>query len=284
MNCKQCGKKMTDGARFCISCGAEHSADGQLILKKAPVDYNKTVMSNDRNLQSNNKQKVDYNKTMMANDIPQKNVDYNITMMASDIPQVNNSKLFSKPVNGKSSSSANTTKIKKKFRPIILICIVIVLILPLFVIAKNNYKNKNGNNIKQNETQIETMSNGNVVSDFDASAGYWSQDAEFFYKNGSKLINKWIGDYYVGSDGRKARNQLIDDTYYVDADGKKVKNEWYKFNKKIAGNNVTIWYYLGNDGAKLKDTYTPDGYYVDKDGIYIPGEVYDGPDSQHYVP
>ena len=69
MNCKKCGNKMADGARFCISCGAEHDANGELVVKNSPVDYNKTVMVND--LFANNNKKIDYNKTMMASDIPQ---------------------------------------------------------------------------------------------------------------------------------------------------------------------------------------------------------------------
>lgn len=298
MNCKKCGNVMPDGARFCISCGAEHDSNGQLVANNNQVDYNKTIMINDiskgsgvdynKTVMANDFQqsrKVDYNKTMMANDLPQGNkIDYNKTMMANDLPQGNASsaKSFNPNVN-----KANK-KQKKKSSPILLIVFFIVILVVVINVISKSRKKKVENVVSETTMQVETTvqaaENGNVVSDFDSTDGYWSNDAEFFYRNGTMQTNQWIGDYYVGSDGRKVKNKLIDDTYYVDASGKKVKNEWYKFKKKVANQEVTVWYYLGPDGAKLTDTLSPDGYYVDKDGIYIPGADVKSGDSRNYVP
>lgn len=289
MNCKKCGKSMPNGARYCISCGAEHDSNGELVIKNNSIDYNKTMMSNDiKNSRQNNS--IDYNKTMMALDNHQNSgsVDYNTTMMASEVLQSNNSK--SSSINNFKKPDVKKSKVTKKKLPLVLIIILIMICiiclvrtmkrfvksLPVCTIPPKGF-------VDGKEALIETTINENIVSDFDSSSGYWSKDAEYFYKNGTKQTNQWIGDYYVGADGRKVKNQLIDDTYYVDASGKRVKNEWYKFNKNIGDSEVPIWYYLGADGAKLRNTFTPDGYYVDKDGIYIPDMIYDGEDSEQYV-
>lgn len=301
MKCQKCGKNMPDGARYCISCGAEHDANGQLCGDKkvdynktimiddiltnnnsSKIDYNKTMMAND-SLNSNGK--IDYNKTMMANDLKNNNskVDYNKTMMANDIPKSDISNI--KSDSAKSKNNIDNKK-KKKFSPItfIVLAFLIFAVVYKFLIIDNK-KNVNivNENIVQDVNIVENLEHGNVVSDFNATNGYWSNDAEFFYRNGTIQKNQWIGDYYVDSEGRKVRNKLIDDTYYVDATGKKVKNQWYKFTRNISGTNVTIWYYLGADGAKLRDTLTPDGYYVDNNGMYIPTEK-DLPNSKVYIP
>lgn len=285
MNCKKCGKKMPNGARFCISCGAEHDSNGDLISNINQIDYNKTMMASDTNVNN----KIDYNKTLMANDLLQnKNVDYNKTMMASDFVDNSNGSnvLHTSNVNNKNEKKqADSKKGLPKILIIIIIIVLAAIIFKIVVVDKKNNKNKTViENTKQTQTEaaIETTIAKNVVSDFNSNEGYWSKDAEFFYKNGTVQKNQWVGDFYLGEDGRKVRNKVIDDTYYVDASGKKVKNEWYKFTKNIDGVDVNVWYYLGDDGAKLRDTLTPDGYYVDKDGVYIKGE-HDSPDSINYT-
>lgn len=296
MNCKQCGKTMPDGARFCISCGAEHDANGQLVYKNAPVDYNKTMMANDSFIQNGSGSKVDYNKTMMANDsfIQQgrgSKVDYNKTMMANDAPQVNQSKNMNGRTNNNGKVNKKEKSQKKKVSPVLIIVLLILLvavifkvILPMFKKSDKKVEVNESVVVESSETQQVIEETGNVVSDFDASDGYWSKDAEFFYKDGTVQRNQWIGDFYLGDNGRKVRNKLIDDTYYVDANGKKLKNQWYRFTKKIDGKEVVVWYYMGPDGAKLRDTFTPDGYYVDINGVYIPKVLNDTPDSSIYEP
>lgn len=308
MNCKKCGNTMADGSRFCIKCGAEHDSNGNLVSNGSQsVDYNKTVMTN--NFASNNGGKIDYNKTMMANDVPMNNgsggkidynktmmandipmnggsggkIDYNKTMMANDVPQYNSVNNNYNQNTGAEYLSNNKVKQKKKVSPVLIIIVVVLGIVAIASIILPKKRTKkietskevvtNENFSEINESSVmnveETTISGNVVTDFNPDSGYWSLDNEFFYRNNEIVKNEWIGDCYVGDDGRKVRNKLIDDTYYVDANGQKVKNQWYKYERKIGLGEVTVWYYLGPDGAKLKDTYSPDGYYLDRDGIYI---------------
>ena len=298
MNCKKCGKPMPNGARYCISCGAEHDSNGELLVKSAPIDYNGTIMINNMPQNSEQGSKIDYNKTVMANDMQQSaKIDYNKTMMAGDLPKggsidYNKTMMANDlPNNNQPSPQAavNTgasVKPKKKGSPIIIAaCLIVVVagvgsfILPNLNKKKTNNGITNKENVSSSESASETTTetifettSGNVVEDFNPNPGYWSKDYEFYYVGETKQKNQWVDDFYLGSDGRKVRNKFIDDTYYVDANGKKVKNEWYKTQRKIGTGEVTVWYYLGPDGAKLKDTLTPDGYYVDKDGIYIAGD------------
>ena len=65
MKCRNCGRELKNGARFCIGCGAQHDANGQLInANQNKVDYDKTMMSSYNPQQ--NSGTVDYNKTMMV--------------------------------------------------------------------------------------------------------------------------------------------------------------------------------------------------------------------------
>ena len=251
------------------------------------IDYDKTMMAADVP-----HGKIDYDKTMMAADVPHGNIDYDKTMMAADVPHDNNS--FGR--------GAKKGKTKKK-SPVAIVAIILILIVGGGGGAFFMMKTKKEQLAKKLEAEsiaaaqaaaanaegdTSATLNGqgtskNTVTDFKAQDGYWSRDNEFFFRNGVVQRNQWIGDYYVGPDGKKLKNQVIDDTYYVDGQGRMVRNEWYVFTRKINGVDTITWYYFGPDGKKMKDTLTPDGYYVDKDGIYIPG-LHDSPDSESYIP
>ena len=52
------------------------------------------------------------------------------------------------------------------------------------------------------------------------TAGVW-----YYYTTGGKQVrNAWVGDYYLGSNGKMAVNRWIDSKYYVGADGKWIPN------------------------------------------------------------
>lgn len=128
----------------------------------------------------------------------------------------------------------------------------------------------------------------------------------YFYSNGEMAKDKWIGSYYLGSDGAMLTNTKTPDGYYVDENGRYLekfvpnwikdnegaryqyeKNNYYKNTfKEIDGFTyyfgdkgyikINSWqlingnyYYFDQDGHLLKNTKTPDGYYVDKDGVWI---------------
>nr|WP_242493612.1 hypothetical protein [Streptococcus mitis] len=43
-------------------------------------------------------------------------------------------------------------------------------------------------------------------------------------KSKSKVQSGWVGNYYVKSDGKRAKNEWVDGgRYYVDSDGKRLK-------------------------------------------------------------
>ena len=112
---------------------------------------------------------------------------------------------------------------------------------------------------------------------------WFKHDGKDYYADnyGHIVKNKWIGSYYLGSDGAMVTNTFTPDGYYCGSDGAYVTNCWVKVNGKYyymnAAGTVTknAWigsYYLGSDGAMLTNTYTPDGYYVGSDGLWTPAK------------
>ena len=81
------------------------------------------------------------------------------------------------------------------------------------------------------------------------SKGWVQLNNDWYYieENGEFAINKWHGDYYLGSAGKMETNKWISDKYYV-----------------------------GNDGKCYYNSYTPDGYFVGKDGKWDGKEKYNG--------
>jgi len=113
-------------------------------------------------------------------------------------------------------------------------------------------------------------------------------------KSKSKVQSGWVGNYYVKSDGKRAKNEWVDGgRYYVDSDGKKVKSDWI-YDKKhgsyyyltaegsSARNKWVGNYYLKSDGKMAKNEWVDGGrYYVGSDGEMVRGKWVDG--GRHYV-
>ena len=114
----------------------------------------------------------------------------------------------------------------------------------------------------------------------------WIQSGSIWYhynSQGQLERNKWIGDYWVGADGRMATNSWVDNNkYYVGADGLWVKDAqrlgwtqksgaWYHYDSK---GNLTknAWvgnYWLGADGKMATNSWVDNNnYYVGKDGLW----------------
>ena len=116
-----------------------------------------------------------------------------------------------------------------------------------------------------------------------------SGNAWYYYNNGSLVVNKWVGNYWLGADGRMATNAWVDNgRYYVGANGAWVKdakrpeekktgwvkeaNVWYYYNtdgtlvrNKWAGN-----YWLGADGRMATNSWVDNNrYYVGNDGAWV---------------
>ena len=120
----------------------------------------------------------------------------------------------------------------------------------------------------------------------DAKKTGWVQSGSTWYhynSQGQLERNRWVGDYWVGSDGKMATNSWVDNhNYYVGADGLWVKNaqkpgwtqksgSWYHYDNK---GNLTknAWvgnYWLGSDGKMATNSWVDNNnYYVGKDGLW----------------
>ena len=126
---------------------------------------------------------------------------------------------------------------------------------------------------------------------------WFKHDGKDYYADnyGHIVKNKWIGSYYLGSDGVMVTNTFTPDGYYCGSDGAYVTNCWIKVNDidyyMNASGTVTknawvgdyylddngyivknAWigaYYLGSDGKYVRNAFTPDGYYCGSDGAYV---------------
>ena len=113
--------------------------------------------------------------------------------------------------------------------------------------------------------------------------------AWYYYNNGSLIVNKWVGNYWLGSDGRMATNSWVDNNrYYVGVNGAWVKdarrseekkqgwvkesNTWYYYNTDgtLARNKWAGNYWLGADGRMATSAWVDnDRYYVGSNGAWV---------------
>ena len=144
------------------------------------------------------------------------------------------------------------------------------------------YVGSNGAWIKgaQSQTATNTIKQG------------WTKvgNAWYFYNHGKVVANAWIGNYWLGADGRMVTNAWIDGgRYYVGADGAWVKgaqhtatvkngwvkegSTWYYYkNGSLARNAWAGNYWLGADGRMATNTWVDGGrYYVGTDGAWVKG-------------
>ena len=133
-------------------------------------------------------------------------------------------------------------------------------------------------------------SNGAWVKDAkkpEAKKQGWKQEGTVWYyldDEGTPVKNKWVGNYWLGTDGKMATNAWVDNgRYYVDRNG-----AWIKGAKKSGWKQEgTVWYYLDDEGTPVKNKWIgnywlgTDGkmvtnawvdnkyYYVGKDGAWV---------------
>ena len=121
----------------------------------------------------------------------------------------------------------------------------------------------------------------------------WVQSGSSWYyltAEGNVVRNAWIGNYWLGSDGRMATSSWVDGgRYYVGSNGAWVRgaqkqeekkqgwvkegSSWYYFNQGIRIRNA--WqgnYWLGSDGRMATSSWVDnDRYYVGSDGVWVKG-------------
>ena len=113
-------------------------------------------------------------------------------------------------------------------------------------------------------------------------------NAWYFYNHGKVVANAWIGNYWLGADGRMATNAWVDGgRYYVGTDGAWVKGAqhtttvksgwvkegytWYYYkNGTVVRNAWAGNYWLGADGRMATNSWVDNNrYYVGNDGAWI---------------
>ena len=113
--------------------------------------------------------------------------------------------------------------------------------------------------------------------------------AWYYYNNGNLVVNKWVGNYWLGADGRMVTNAWVDNgRYYVGSNGAWVKdvrrpeekkqgwvkesNAWYYYNTDgtMARNKWAGNYWLGADGRMATSAWVDNNrYYVGNNGAWV---------------
>ena len=94
----------------------------------------------------------------------------------------------------------------------------------------------------------------------------FSKDNWYYIRNGSVAINEWIGDYYLGKDGKMLTNTTTPDGYRVDKNGRWITGSWKS--------NSTGWWYEYSDGSYLKEEWkyiSGSWYYFNSVGYMVTG-------------
>ena len=150
------------------------------------------------------------------------------------------------------------------------------------------YVGANGAWVKGAQNQA-TATQNQVTSNATKQGWVQSGNAWYYYNNGSLVVNKWAGNYWLGADGRMATNAWVDNgRYYVGSNGAWVKdakrqeekkqgwvkeaNTWYYYNTDgtLARNKWEGNYWLGADGKMATNNWVDNGrYYVGSNGAWV---------------
>ena len=125
----------------------------------------------------------------------------------------------------------------------------------------------------------------------EAKKNGWIKEGSTWYylENGALARNKWVGNYWLGADGKMVTSSWVDnDRYYVDGDGAWVKDAkrpevkkngwikegsaWYYYENGALARNKWISgkYWLGADGKMATSSWVDNGrYYVDGNGVWV---------------
>nr|WP_027130285.1 glucosaminidase domain-containing protein [Gemella cuniculi] len=138
--------------------------------------------------------------------------------------------------------------------------------------------------VENNITKAEYR--GNVFYQNNKPANSWYNDGKnwYFFQNGLAMKNKWVGNYWLGADGKMSTNSWVDNSkYYVGNDGSWVKNAkktgwqkegntWYYYNQSgsLVKNAWAGNYWLGADGKMSTNSWVDNNkYYVGNDGFWV---------------
>ena len=152
------------------------------------------------------------------------------------------------------------------------------------------YVGANGEWVKgaQNQTTIAqsqaTSTQGQVTVTNVMKQGWVKESNVWFYYNtdGTLARNKWIGNYWLGADGRMVTNAWIDNNrYYVGANGAWVKDARHPEDKKQGWvKEANTWYYYNTDGTLSRNKWAGN-YWLGADGRMATNSWVDN--SRYYV-
>ena len=105
---------------------------------------------------------------------------------------------------------------------------------------------------------------------------------QFYNQNGTPVKNKWIGNYWLGADGKMVTNAWVDNgRYYVDGNGAWVKDAKKSETKKQGWKQEgTVWYYLDEKGVPVKNKWVGN-YWLGTDGKMVTNAWVDN--GRYYV-
>ena len=113
--------------------------------------------------------------------------------------------------------------------------------------------------------------------------GWQHNGTAWYYYNtlGQPVKNAWIGDYWLGADGKMAVNSWVDGgKYYVGSNGVWDKNAQKPAPKMGWQHNGTAWYYYNTQGQPVKNAWIGD-YWLGADGKMAVNSWVDG--GKYYV-
>ena len=98
----------------------------------------------------------------------------------------------------------------------------------------------------------------------------WVQNGSswYYYYQGNMVRNAWIGNYWLGADGRMATDAWVDNgRYYVGSNGEWVKGAQRQVETKKHGwiESGTSWYYLDSQGNVVRNAWAGN-YWLGADG------------------
>ena len=135
---------------------------------------------------------------------------------------------------------------------------------------------------------------GEVSGNEAQAAQGWVQSGSTWYHykaNGSLTKNAWVGNYWLGADGRMITNSWVDNNnYYVGHDGLWIKNvkkigwiqngsAWYYYNSQgqMERNAWVGDYWVGSNGKMATNSWVDNGrYYVGPSGAWVQNNAYSG--------
>ena len=116
-----------------------------------------------------------------------------------------------------------------------------------------------------------------------AAQGWVQSGSTWYYYNtqGQPVKNAWIGNYWLGADGKMAVNSWVDGgKYYVGSNGVWDKNAQKPAPKMGWQHNGTAWYYYNTLGQPVKNAWIGD-YWLGADGRMAVNSWVDG--GKYYV-